>query len=156
MTSSDRFPLTVRSAVKSNLAVWCSQHLSNHALNALRVQALALHLWSLSLGHQHPHYEYLIILFSVRRDNRDRWRLAVSVIISVGHTDNNISCQCSPHWYKFYYQCGVDGATLFSKLLLKPLKLNWSNPNPNPTKPYWTLIFVRTLLTPRIIFFPNL
>ena len=27
------------------------------------------------------------------------------------------------------------------------------NPTPNPTKPYWTLIFVRTLLTPIIIFF---
>jgi len=28
-------------------------------------------------------------------------------IIRVAHTDNRISYLCSPHWYKFYYQCGV-------------------------------------------------
>jgi len=41
-------------------------------------------------------------------------------------------------WATFYYQCGVDGATLFSKLLPNPnLTLTVTlNPNPNPTKPY--------------------
>ena len=39
MTSSDWFPVPVRSAVKSNLTAWCCQNLSNHALNALTVQA---------------------------------------------------------------------------------------------------------------------
>jgi len=38
-TSSDRFPVPVRSAVKSNLTAWSWQTLSNHALNALTVQA---------------------------------------------------------------------------------------------------------------------
>ena len=39
MTSSDRFPVPVRSAVKSNLTAWCCQSLSSRALNALTVQA---------------------------------------------------------------------------------------------------------------------
>ena len=39
MTSSDRFPVPVRSAVKSNLTAWCCQNLSERALNALTVQA---------------------------------------------------------------------------------------------------------------------
>ena len=39
MTSSDRFPVPVRSAVKSNLTDWCCQNLSKRALNALTVQA---------------------------------------------------------------------------------------------------------------------
>ena len=34
MTSSDRFPVPVRSAVKSNLTDWCFQNLSKRALNA--------------------------------------------------------------------------------------------------------------------------
>ena len=38
MTSSDRFPVPVRSAVKSNLTDWCFQNLSKRALNALTVQ----------------------------------------------------------------------------------------------------------------------
>jgi len=37
MTSSDRFLVPVRSAVKSNLTAWCCQNLSNRALNALAV-----------------------------------------------------------------------------------------------------------------------
>jgi len=36
MTSSDRFPVPVRSAVKSNFTNWCCQNLSTHALNALK------------------------------------------------------------------------------------------------------------------------
>ena len=39
MTSSDRFPVPVRSAVKSNLTDWCFQNLSKRALNALTVQS---------------------------------------------------------------------------------------------------------------------
>ena len=39
MTSSDRFPIPVRSAVKSNFTNWCCQNLSKRALNALTVQA---------------------------------------------------------------------------------------------------------------------
>ena len=39
MTSSDRFPVPVRSAVKSNLTDWCYQNLPKRALNALTVQA---------------------------------------------------------------------------------------------------------------------
>jgi len=39
MTSSDRFPVPVRSAVKSDFTDWCCQNLSKHALNALTVQA---------------------------------------------------------------------------------------------------------------------
>ena len=39
MTSTDRFPVPVRSAVKSNLTDWCFQKLSKHDLNALTVQA---------------------------------------------------------------------------------------------------------------------
>ena len=39
MTSSDRFPVPIRSAVKSNLTDWCFQNLSMRALNALTVQA---------------------------------------------------------------------------------------------------------------------
>ena len=35
MTSSDRFPVPVRSAVKSNFTDWCFQNLSKRALNAL-------------------------------------------------------------------------------------------------------------------------
>jgi len=35
MTSSDRFPLPVRSDVKSNFTNWCRQNLSKRALNAL-------------------------------------------------------------------------------------------------------------------------
>jgi len=38
MTSSDRFPVPVRSAVKSNLTDWCFQNLAKRALNALTVQ----------------------------------------------------------------------------------------------------------------------
>jgi len=37
--TSDRFPVPVRSAVKSNLTAWYCQNLSNSALNALTVQA---------------------------------------------------------------------------------------------------------------------
>jgi len=39
MTSSDRFPALVSSAVKSNFTNWCCQNLSQRALNALTVQA---------------------------------------------------------------------------------------------------------------------
>ena len=39
MTSSDRIPVPVRSAVKSNLAAWCCQNLSKRALNVLTVLA---------------------------------------------------------------------------------------------------------------------
>jgi len=39
MTSSDRFPVPVRSDVKSNFTAWCCQNLSKRALNALTVQA---------------------------------------------------------------------------------------------------------------------
>jgi len=35
MASSDRFPVPVRSAVKSNLTNWCCQNLSKRALKAL-------------------------------------------------------------------------------------------------------------------------
>ena len=35
ITLSDRFPVRVRSAVKSSLTAWCNQILSNRALNAL-------------------------------------------------------------------------------------------------------------------------
>ena len=41
MTSSDRFLVPVRSAVKSDFTDWCCQNLSKRALNALTVQALA-------------------------------------------------------------------------------------------------------------------
>ena len=37
MTSSDRFPVPVRSAVKSIFTDWCCQNLSKRALNALTV-----------------------------------------------------------------------------------------------------------------------
>ena len=37
--TSDRFPVPVRSAVKSNLTPWCCQNLSNRTLNTLTVQA---------------------------------------------------------------------------------------------------------------------
>ena len=39
ITSSDRFPVPVRSAVKSNFTNWCCQNLSKRVLNALTVQA---------------------------------------------------------------------------------------------------------------------
>jgi len=38
VTSSDRFPVPVRSAVKSNFTNWCCQNLSKCALNALTAQ----------------------------------------------------------------------------------------------------------------------
>jgi len=47
MTSSDRFPVPVRSAVKSNLTDWCFQNLSKCALNALIVQASTTELGKL-------------------------------------------------------------------------------------------------------------
>ena len=47
MTSSDRFPVPVRSAVKSNLTDWCFQNLSKRALNALTVQASTTELGKL-------------------------------------------------------------------------------------------------------------
>ena len=39
MSSSDRFVVPVRSAVRSNLTNWWRQNLSKRALNALTVQA---------------------------------------------------------------------------------------------------------------------
>ena len=47
MTSSNRFPVPVRSAVKSNLTDWCFQNLSKRALNALTVQASTTELGKL-------------------------------------------------------------------------------------------------------------
>ena len=47
MTSSDRFPVPVRSAVKSNFTDWCCQNLSKCALNALTVQASTTELGKL-------------------------------------------------------------------------------------------------------------
>ena len=47
MTSSDRFPAPVRSAVKSNLTDWCFQNLSKRALKALTVQASTTELGKL-------------------------------------------------------------------------------------------------------------
>ena len=47
MTSSDRFPVPVRSAVKSNFTSWCCQNLSKRALNALTVQASTTELGKL-------------------------------------------------------------------------------------------------------------
>jgi len=37
ITSSDWFPIPIKSVVKSNLTAWCDQNLSNCALNALTV-----------------------------------------------------------------------------------------------------------------------
>jgi len=37
ITSSDLFPVPVKSAVNSYLTAWCDQNLSNRALNALTV-----------------------------------------------------------------------------------------------------------------------
>jgi len=42
ITFSDRFPVPVKSAVKSHLTAWCNQNLSNCALNALTVLASAI------------------------------------------------------------------------------------------------------------------
>ena len=39
ITTPDRFPVPVRSAVKSNLTNWCNWNLSNRALNVLAVLA---------------------------------------------------------------------------------------------------------------------
>ena len=47
MTSSDRFPVPVRSAVKSNFTSWCCQNLSKRALNALTVQVSTTELGKL-------------------------------------------------------------------------------------------------------------
>jgi len=48
ITSSDRFPVSVRSAVQSNFTnYWCCQNLSKHALNALTVQASTIELGKL-------------------------------------------------------------------------------------------------------------
>jgi len=47
MTFSDRFPVPVRSAVKSNLTAWCCQNLSSRDLNALTVQASTTELGKL-------------------------------------------------------------------------------------------------------------
>jgi len=47
MTSSDRFPVPVRSAAKSNFTDWCCQNLSKHSLNALTVQASTTELGKL-------------------------------------------------------------------------------------------------------------
>ena len=47
MTSSDRFPVPVRTAVKSNLTDWCFQKLSKRDLNALKVQASTTELGKL-------------------------------------------------------------------------------------------------------------
>jgi len=47
MTSSDWFLEAVRSAVKSNITAWHCQNLSNHALNALTVQASTTELGKL-------------------------------------------------------------------------------------------------------------
>jgi len=47
MTSFDRFPVPVRSAVKSNFTHWCCQNLSKGALNALTVQASTTELGKL-------------------------------------------------------------------------------------------------------------
>ena len=46
-TSSDRFPVPVRSAVKSNFTNRCRQNLSKRALNALTVQASTTELGKL-------------------------------------------------------------------------------------------------------------
>ena len=45
--TSDRFPVPVRSAVKSNLTDWCFQNSSKRALNALTVQASTTELGKL-------------------------------------------------------------------------------------------------------------
>ena len=47
MTSSDRFPVPAKSAVKSNFTDWCCQNLSKRALNALTVQASTTELGKL-------------------------------------------------------------------------------------------------------------
>jgi len=47
ITSSDRFPVPVRSAVKSNFTDWCCQNLSKRALNSLTVQASTIELGKL-------------------------------------------------------------------------------------------------------------
>jgi len=47
ITSSEQFPVPVRSAVKSNFTNWCCQNLSKRALNALTVQASTIDLGKL-------------------------------------------------------------------------------------------------------------
>ena len=42
MTTPDRFPVPVRSAVKSNLTSWCNQNLSNRAYLQTRLPGLEL------------------------------------------------------------------------------------------------------------------
>jgi len=52
MSSSDRFPVPIRSAVKSNLSIWCWQNLSKHALKTLTVQASTTELGKLTQTYQ--------------------------------------------------------------------------------------------------------
>jgi len=47
MTSSDRFPVPIRSAVKSNFIDWCCQNLSKRVLNPLTLQASTTELGKL-------------------------------------------------------------------------------------------------------------
>ena len=60
MTSSDRFPVPVRSAVKSNLTDWCFQNLSKRALNAWDHGKLVVYV-------AHRHLNTIYILFLLRR-----------------------------------------------------------------------------------------
>ena len=41
MTSCDQFPVSIRSAVKSNLTAWCYHSLSNRALNSASINKIA-------------------------------------------------------------------------------------------------------------------
>ena len=52
MSSSDRFPVPIRSAVKSNLSIWCCQNLSKRALKTLTVQASTTELGKLIQTYQ--------------------------------------------------------------------------------------------------------
>jgi len=43
--NTDRFPVPLRTAVKSNITSWCIQNLSRHALNALTRVSIHNRIW---------------------------------------------------------------------------------------------------------------
>ena len=82
MTSSDRFPVPVRSAVKSNLTDWCFQNLSKRALNALTVQASTTELGKRQHGRKshipsfHQYFRCIMTSLVVRRVLVNSYHLA--------------------------------------------------------------------------------
>ena len=126
MTSSDRFPVPVRSAVKSNLTDWCFQNLSKRALNALTVQASTTELgklFQIFTMRAVVVHKTMSMLLNARHTQRHRRKPAKVYVVTPWYryrrskfqVSHNTTVQCVEHRHRIdKYRPAAEGSIMAS------------------------------------------